>query len=92
MKSIEQLLKINRNKERYNLLKSELAANRLVIFFGAGLSLGGGVSRKWEKPFEKICEMLLSKLEYFEEFINNIGPPQMGNQEKIQIAEIRKIE
>ena len=32
MKSIEQLLKINRNKERYNLLKSELAANRLVIF------------------------------------------------------------
>lgn len=73
MKSIEQLLKINRNKERYNLLKSELAANRLVIFFGAGLSLGGGVSRKWEKPFEKICEMLLSKLEYFEEFINNVS-------------------
>lgn len=91
MKSIEQLLKINRNKERYNLLKSELAANRLVIFFGAGLSLGGDVSRKWEKPFEKICEMLLSKLEYFEEFINDIGPPQMVNQEKIQIAEIRII-
>lgn len=70
MKRIEELLSFSRNGKRYNYLRSELGKNRLAVFFGAGLSLGGDGARKWAGPFSEICNsVLMPKLENLENYI-----------------------
>lgn len=89
MKRIEELLEFSRNKQQYSYLKSELLAHRLVVFFGAGLSLGGKIAREWIGPFSKIHnEILLPKLTYFEKFIDDIKQPEKTKDDKIEIANI----
>ena len=50
MKRIEQLLNLDNNQKRFNYLAKDIRQNRLVVFFGAGLSLWREYS-KWKYPF-----------------------------------------
>jgi len=51
MKRIEQLLAVGRNRERFFLIADDIRREKLVIFFGAGLSLWKKYCR-WGYPFE----------------------------------------
>lgn len=57
MKKIEELMGLTYNLERFRCLKSELEQGRLVVFFGAGLSLSEK-STRWGYPFEWVYEKL----------------------------------
>ncbi len=57
MKSFEELMNIPQNRDRFLFLKQALKCNRLICFFGAGLSLGSK-SKCWGYPFEwTICRL-----------------------------------
>ena len=71
MRKIEELLFLPQNRERYEAAKSDLLAQKLVVFFGAGLSLGGEMARKWGGPFEEVCNQLIKSKCEFENFIAN---------------------
>ena len=77
MKRIEQLMDIGKNKDRFLFLTESINKNRLVVFFGAGLSLWRSY-RTWGYPFkwvEKRVEKKFKDLKkYYNEFKEGISP------------------
>ena len=70
MKRIEQLLNIGRNSERFNMIVKDMHQNKLVVFFGAGMSLWENF-RSWEYPFKWIQNKLDSYYAELKEHYKN---------------------
>lgn len=77
MKRIEQLMDIGRNKDRFLFLTESINKNRLVVFFGAGLSLWRSY-RTWGYPFEWVEKRVEEKFKnlknYYNGFKKGISP------------------
>ena len=57
---LEQLLKKNRgiNRERFIALTEAVQGDKLAVFWGAGISLGGKNSKSWKAPFMELMNRI----------------------------------
>ena len=79
MKRIEQLLNIPVNKKRYPYLLEAVRKNKLVVFFGAGLSLWNDY-RKWEYPFVWTNRQLEKQVDVLKEYFKDYDNSEISEQ------------
>ena len=70
MKRIEQLLSQHPNQERYNYLLQDIERQKLVIYFGVGLSLWEKY-KKWVYPFYRAQDLIEKSYKQLQEYYNS---------------------
>ena len=72
MRRIEQLLDFGINKDRFLILTDSIRHNRLVVFFGAGLSLWRPY-RTWGYPFKWVNKKVKKKFKELQAYYEGVG-------------------